>query len=54
MCCDLIFLSTLACRLQECMDDDELEVLAASLNALGDLLSVALARNALCDKETTR
>ncbi len=45
---DLYLLSTLACRLAECLDDDELSVLAASLTALGDMLEVIISRKAAC------
>ena len=47
-CSDLYLLSTLACRLAECLDDDELSVLATSLTALGDMLEVIISRKAAC------
>lgn len=50
-CPDLIFLSTIACRLAECLSDDELAILATSLTALGDLLQVAIAKQAACQKD---
>ena len=47
-CCDLYFLSTIACQLSECLTEEELELLGASLRALGELLDVILARQAAC------
>lgn len=51
-CCDLYFLSTLACRIGECLDDDELALLAANLMTLGDLLGVLIAKKAICAPES--
>ncbi|MGN0203086.1 MAG: DUF6774 domain-containing protein [Coprococcus sp.] len=50
-CSDLYLLSTLACRLAECLDNDELSVLATSLTALGDMLEVVIARQAACKND---
>lgn len=47
-CPDLYFLSTLACRLAECVDDDDLPVLASSLTVLGDMIAVIVARQDAC------
>lgn len=47
-CSDLFFLSTIACKLIESLDEKELAVLAAELVALGDLLEAALARKEAC------
>lgn len=47
-CSDLFFLSTIACKLSECLSEDELAVLAADLVALGDLLESVLARKEVC------
>ena len=48
-CCNLYFLSALACQLAECISsDEELAVLSADLVVLGDLLANILARNAAC------
>lgn len=45
-CCqNLYFLSTLACQLSECLDEQELEVLAADLVVLSDMLANILARS---------
>jgi len=51
-CTDLYFLSALACKLSECLTEDELELLAANLQALGELLDVVLARRTMCTKES--
>lgn len=47
-CADLYFLSTIACKLSECLSEDELSILATSLTALGDMLGVIIARQAAC------
>ena len=50
-CTNLYFLSTIACQLAECIpDNDELVLLATSVTALGDMLSVMAARRDLCKK----
>lgn len=43
-CTDLFILSAIACKLTECLSEDELSVLSANLMALGDMLEVVLAR----------
>ncbi len=43
-CLDLYFLSTIACKLPECLSKEELAVLAASLRALGEMLEVILSQ----------
>ncbi|MGN0162868.1 MAG: hypothetical protein ACI4EA_04695 [Candidatus Ornithomonoglobus sp.] len=43
-CTDLFALSAIACKLSECLDENELAVLSASLMALADMLEVILAR----------
>ena len=50
-CSDLYLLSTIACKLAECLTEDELAVLAANLTALGDMLQVILAKQAVCKKD---
>lgn len=49
-CTNLYFLSTLACRLAECMDEEALGLLSADLVTLGDLLASILVRKAACDE----
>lgn len=44
-CTHLYFLSTVACQLAECLDENALEILAADLNALGDMLESLLAHS---------
>ncbi|MCF2680103.1 hypothetical protein JQM69_05280 [Faecalicatena contorta] len=50
-CTDLYFLSTVACKLAECIPEDELAILAASFTALGDMLQVIIARRDACDNK---
>lgn len=49
-CSDLYLLSTIACKLSECLTDEELELLSANLQALGEMLDVIAARKAICKK----
>ncbi len=49
-CSNLIFLSTIACQLSECLSEEELAVLSTDLVALGDMLANILARKSLCNK----
>ncbi len=50
-CSNLFFLSSVACKLAECLSEKELAALAADLVALGDMLEAVLARQALCKDE---
>ena len=50
-CTDLYFLSTIACKMADCLTEDELAVLAIELTALGDMLSVLATKQAVCNKE---
>ncbi|MDO5388296.1 MAG: hypothetical protein Q4F63_03595 [Clostridia bacterium] len=45
-CINLYLLSTIACKLSECLNTDELNILAADLQVLGDMLSAVSARRA--------
>ena len=47
-CFNLYFLSTIACQLSECLDEDELEILATELTTLGYMLESILARQTAC------
>ncbi len=47
-CQNLYFLSALACRLAECLSEDELAVLSADLVTLADMLANLLARQDAC------
>ena len=48
-CQNFYILSTIACQLAECIPEEDLEVLAADLSTLGDMLSGILARKARCE-----
>lgn len=50
-CNSLYFLSTIACRLAECMEEKEIEILSADLKTLGEMLESLLARR--CDPSQT-
>ena len=50
-CQNLFFLSTLACRLAECLSENELAVLSADLVTLADMLANVLARQTACKDE---
>lgn len=43
-CPDLFLLSVIACKISECLTEDELSIVAANLTALGDMLEVIAAR----------
>lgn len=47
-CSNLYFLSTIACRLSECLSENELTVLSADLVVLGDMLVNLIARSEKC------
>ena len=47
-CVDLCCLRIIARKLSECLSDDELSIMAASLTALGDMLAVITARRDSC------
>lgn len=46
-CSNLFALSTLACKLSECLSDDELAVLSSDLVTLSDMLTNILARKVI-------
>lgn len=48
-CANLYFLSSLACKLFECLDETTLETLGANLTTLGDMLLSTLAHKAACE-----
>lgn len=52
-CLDLYFLSTIACKLPECLSKEELAVLAASLRALGEMLEVILTCEESCQNKNS-
>lgn len=49
-CSNLFYLSSVACKLSECLSEEELAVLASELTVLGDMLASILARQA-CIKD---
>lgn len=49
-CSNLYFLSTLACKIADCLSEEELAVLSADLVVLADLLANIIARENLCKK----
>lgn len=52
LCCsNLYVLSTIACSLSDCLDENELAVLSADLMTLGDMLASILARQSACEEK---
>lgn len=51
-CSNLFFLSTVACKLSECLSAKELAVLSADLVTLSDMLANILAHQDLCDNSS--
>lgn len=50
-CCNLYFLSTIACQLAECLSKEETAALSGDLVVLGDMLANILAREVLCESQ---
>ena len=50
-CSNLFYLSSIACKLSECLSEKELTSLAADLVVLSDMLANILAHEALCSPE---
>lgn len=50
-CTNLYLLSTIACQLAECLDENELEILASDLTALGYMIESLLARRSACKED---
>lgn len=50
-CSNLYFLSTIACKLAECLNEKELARLSADLVVLSDMLANILAHQAACDED---
>lgn len=48
-CCNLYFLSSLACQLSECLSQNELELLSKDLTTLGYMLESLLAHQNACE-----
>lgn len=47
-CTDLYLLSTIACRLTECIEEKELEALSADLLTIADMFTSLLAHQSIC------
>lgn len=47
-CSNLVFLTTLACQLSECLTEAELALLSANLTVLSDMLSAIAAQEEFC------
>ena len=50
-CCNLYFLSALACELSKCLSEAELTKLSTDLVVLGDMLVSIIASNAVCEEK---
>ncbi|MDD3414611.1 MAG: hypothetical protein PHY47_11500 [Lachnospiraceae bacterium] len=50
-CCDLYIISTIACKIAECLTDEELALAAANFTMLGDALALIAAKRACCEKQ---
>lgn len=46
-CSDLFVLSSLACNIADCLDDDQLALTAARLTTLSDMLTTIAAQRAI-------
>lgn len=54
-CSNLIYLSTIACKLGECLSEEELIILSADMVVLGDMLANVIAHKQVCTiKEKSR
>lgn len=51
-CTDLYLLSTIACKIAECVTEEELALLAINFTTLGDMLSVIATKQAICNKQS--
>ena len=50
-CCDLYFLSTIACELFQSLPEEALAVLAINLTTLGDMVQVLITKETVCKQE---
>lgn len=48
-CSNLFFLSTISCKLAECLSTDELTILSTDLMVLGDMIASIVARETACE-----
>lgn len=47
-CCNLFYLSTIACKLSDCLSEQELSQLSSDLVVLSDMLANIITRRAGC------
>ncbi|WP_369122578.1 DUF6774 domain-containing protein [Lacrimispora defluvii] len=52
-CCDVLFISTLACQIADCLNDDELSLLAADTVLLSDALNAIAVRRSITNSCST-
>ena len=52
-CSNLFYLSSIACKLSECLPENELASLSADLVVLSDMLANIIAHQALCADDTS-
>ena len=50
-CSNLLYLSAIACKLGECLSEEELTKLSADLVVLGDMLANIIANQTTCKSE---
>ena len=50
-CQNLYILSSIACQLAECLDEEELEILSADLMTLADMIESLLAHQSACKND---
>lgn len=51
-CCNLYYLSSIACMLGDCLKEAELEILSADLRTLGEMLESILGRQENCGRQS--
>lgn len=52
-CKNLYLLSAIACQLSECLSEEELTTLSVDLVVLGDMLASIIARQSICQQESS-
>ncbi|MGN0320462.1 MAG: DUF6774 domain-containing protein [Lachnospira sp.] len=50
-CCNLFYLSSIACKLSGCLSENELLALSADLVVLSDMLANIIAQQNLCNEK---
>lgn len=50
-CSNLFYLSAIACKIADCLTEEELTILAIDLTTLGDMLATIATRQAVCAAE---